>query len=88
MPYPFAPMPTRDDLCAKLAPYGVTAREMAVATDGGLATVLVLERASGFSTKVHSIVYAEKGETLTPSVVRSVCARLGIDPAIFGLHLG
>jgi hypothetical protein len=27
-------------------------------------------------------------ERLTPSVVRSVCARLGIDPAFFGLTLG
>lgn len=49
--------------------------------------VFYFERKVGEETRIAAAHYPDD-EVLTFSVIRSVCARLGIDPREFGLELG
>ena len=91
MAYPFVRALTFDEFAQELATnFGCVLRE----SRG------VLSRANGeppervryferqYNGKVLQCAVVPSGDRLTPSVVRSICARLAIDPDFFGLTLG
>lgn len=58
-------------------------------TDGSQYEVSYLERdVPGGKAPVQCVVTLDEDERILPTQLRQICARLHIDPAEFGLHLG
>lgn len=55
--------------------------------DGEPGPIFYLERESGGAVRRYSVAIQDS-EQLSPSVLRSLCKRLDIDPKDFGLTLG
>ena len=91
MAYPFAPAPRFSELKAKLAAEGCEYKSRALpvqAEDGvDLGPINYFERDVNGEIRTAVVDIAED-EFVAFSVVRSICAKLGVDPKIFGLDLG
>ena len=55
--------------------------------DGEPKPIFYFERDAGGEIRRYAVAIPDD-ERLTPSVIRSICARLAVDPAKFGLNLG
>ena len=91
MPYPMIPWPTfaefRDRLVSEFqCEYKELPDSLALATNDP-EPVWYFERAVGDIPRRYAVFIADD-EPVPPSVIRSICARLKVDPSAFGLHLG
>jgi hypothetical protein len=82
--YPFAPALTVAAFGARLvSDHGCSF----VLRDFGGCKLFVARRVTGDGA-TSAVVGAHPDEMITPSVLRSVCARLHVDPSAFGFTLG
>lgn len=91
MAYPMVQMPTFAEFRGRLVgEFGCTYEQLPdplIVNDGAPATVRYLKRIVGEVPLTYSVFFDED-ERLMPSAIRSICARLEIDPSAFGLTLG
>jgi hypothetical protein len=91
MAYPMMPWPTFADFRARLvAEFGCTYKELPgqLSVNGcDPETVCYLERKVEDEMRRYAVVLKDD-ERVAPSVIRSICARLELDPRKFGLTLG
>lgn len=93
MAYPFIQLPTFHEFIARLTSeeFGCTfktATNPMTDADGESHGIHYLEREVAGDTATYVLHIEDFQEHLTPSLVRSVCARFEIDSAKFGLDLG
>lgn len=91
--YPFAPAPTWSDFVDALTQrFGVTVRThpttVLVSPKGDQLPLKFLERKADGDTWQVPLQPHDPGDRVLPSVIRSTCTNLGIDPMFFGLTLG
>lgn len=91
MPYPMIQWPTftdfRDRLIKEAGCKYLQLPASVAINEGDPNPVFYFER--DFEGEVRRYVVAiPDGERLAPSTIRSICNRLGVDPAMFGLELG
>lgn len=87
MAYPFAPGRTFFDLRTELVQnFGCTWQPLPMGHSPR--QVSVLERTDASTGAMYdAVMIANDGEMIPPSVIGSICRRLHIDPAFFGLTL-
>lgn len=90
MAYPFAQMPTLGQFVRRAcSDYGCTHEKGSVTLFGpdGESRVSALSREENGERKVVVLPFLDDGERLTPHLLRSLCRRLGLPLADFGLVL-
>ena len=91
MPYPMIQWPRflefRERLVAELDCEWKTLPDSLAIGKGEPEPVNYLERIVDGQTRRYA-VFIPDNERIPPSVIRSICAQLKVDPAAFGLHLG
>jgi hypothetical protein len=89
--YPLAQMPRFAEFRERLAlEFGCTYEQLPdslVVNDGEPQAVHYLKRVINGVTLTYAVFIGDD-ERVRPSIIRSACARLQIDPAAFGLTLG
>ena len=86
MAYPFIPLPKFIDFKKQLEK-GFNC-QFRVDNDGTPFPIQFFERMVDGRKIKCAVNFENEQEVLRPSVLRSICARLKIDPKHFGLHLG
>lgn len=88
MAYPFTPLPTADEFIKRLAEdFDCEYKSEDVLVNDRTFTIKYFERNSNGTKETCSIQLRDDTSPLPPSVVRSVCTKLNINPSSFGLHL-
>ena len=89
MSYPFTKSPTYKEFISSLeANFNCRVSKSVVKVNDSSHTIQFIERDIDGKTVRYSISIADDEEMVTFAVMRSVCNRLNIDPAEFGLTLG
>ena len=86
MAYPFTPLPTFTDFKKQLE--NEFNCQFQIDNDRTPFPIQFLERTVDGKKIKCTVNFENENEVLTPSVLRSICTRLNIDPKYFGLHLG
>jgi len=87
--YPFIPLPSFDEFILKLKKkYKCEYKTFSIKLNGKTVKIEYFER-SYYKKKIKCVVSIEnKNDIIPPTLLRSICNRLKIDPKDFGLHLG
>ena len=92
MPYPFLPAITLAELKERLrGSFGVKCIPVSlqrVKCDSPVSQSYFLRETDHGDVRFIPVPKMHDDDRLTPSVLRSVCLNLGVNPAEFGLHLG
>ena len=90
-PYPFAPLPSFSEMKAKLEGYGCVfhCSGNVNSPEGDSYPLNYIERIVDEQSLTYVFVLDDEDEAkVTWYLIRSICARLKIDPKEFGLDLG
>lgn len=90
MPYPMIPAILFSEFKKRLIDeFECRFKKLEETLDGSQYEVSYFERdVPGVNAPIQCVVTLEDDEGMLPSQLRQICARLHIDPAEFGLHLG
>jgi hypothetical protein len=87
MPYPLVQLPTWKELIEQLSGHGVSFKrsECELKSSDGCEPISYFEQEN---VGRYVVYFDNDQERVMPSVLRSICAALKIDPSEFGLDLG